>query len=581
MDRCFNNLSFQKIHFPRATDYSALLRDNRPFITVLVLAAAMNIYALSFPMSISYDEPTHLMAGLGLYVYIQDFWRRLSNIPIHIIVPGFLTALIVLLIFYKYRAGHSKRFHWAVSIVDLYDTKKPLFIMVLVTSLALYFLLVHGLPYHPDLVRFPPIGKLLYLVSYLTTGINFIGPRAVQLICYLFGSIYLYKSISLFRDKMTALLGSSIFLFSPLVFYYAHRGELASGNLFFIILISYLFIMFIRDVNDAYLVLCSLVISIGFLYKRTVLLMFFICLFYLIIYKVRNRNFNLKLHLLVLSISLVPVIPWLVIGKFYVWRKYEIVWSHLFSLDHLAAYFSIIPYQFSWVIFFLFVLSIIIVLMFRRDHLTLFYGFVFLSYYLFFTADIYGITFFRFSLTLQATIAIYLSLFISYIISKINMRYSFQLVYAALICFLILLCTIWQVSPLDARLVTYKNTAQRYFPVSDSMRWIRDNVRDGEKILILQVAPASLYRVKYGIARDKIVSFWYVLEEVSTPQKLRAYCKTNNISYIVFSHGPANRIPHNRAIIDYLRTNRHHEFAPAAEFNLDGNYINIYKLDGT
>ena len=107
------------------------------------------------------------------------------------------------------------------------------------------------------------------------------------------------------------------------------------------------------------------------------------------------------------------------------------------------------------------------------------------------------------------------------------------------------------------------------------MKWVKENVKDGEKILILRVTPATFYRDKYGINRDKIVDFWYDLEEVSTPDKLRTFYSKKKISYIMFSYG----FPDEMEIMKYLKEYRGNEFTEVVKFNLDENYIYIYKIN--
>lgn len=577
MDRWFKSLSIKKIYIPSLKDYLKFFNDNRPFIVVLLLAVSFHIFALSFPISLSYDEPTHLMAGLGLYVHIQNLWSTLSNIPLQAVVIGFLTAALLLMMYRKQKAICSRRVPRLSSLLTFYETKRTMFILLVFSLLAFYFLLVYGLPYHPNIVRFPPIGKLLYLFSYLTTGINFIGPRVVQLAFYSLSSVYLYKSILLYRDETTAFLGSSIFLFSPLVFFYAHRGELASGNIFFIIIISYLFIRFIRDGNDAYLILCSLFISIGFLYKRTTFLMLFICIVYLIILKVLHRKFCLFKYVKVMMLSLVPVVPWMIIAKFFVWRQYEIVWSHLFSLDTLSSYLLLIPSQASWIIFALFLPAVFVSFIWKKDHLTWFIGLLFITYYLFFTADIMK-EIDRYALVFYPFIALFTAQLISLLERKSIPAFLFKILCVVLIAYLALICTFFRPSSLNAKFVTYKNTSSRYFPTAKAMKWVKSNVKNNERILILHIPPALFYRDKYKIERHNIIDMWYKLDAIATPQELIAYCKKNDVSYIMFPHGTAHLIPHNKDILEYLEENQYNEFAPVINFNMDGNYIDIYRL---
>jgi hypothetical protein len=108
------------------------------------------------------------------------------------------------------------------------------------------------------------------------------------------------------------------------------------------------------------------------------------------------------------------------------------------------------------------------------------------------------------------------------------------------------------------------------------MKWVKDNVKEGEKILILRVASSIFYGDKYNIDRNKIIDFWHNLKEVSTPRQLKTFIRSNNISYIMFPYGPHHLMGHD--IIEYLKSNSGNEFTEAEKFTMGGNYIFIYKI---
>jgi hypothetical protein len=401
----------------------------------------------------------------------------------------------------------------------------------------------------------------------------------IQLIFYLLTAIYLYRTMNLFIGKEAALMGASVYLFSPLIFHYASLAEMGCGTVFFIVLISYYFLRYTKYTEVRDLLLTSFFIGIGFLYKRDILLMFFICSAYFFTIKITKKDTSLRMPIKILLLALIPAIPWLIIGKYFSLRNLEIIWSHLLSFDMLTSYLLLLPSQVSWIIFFLFIASVNFMLFARKTHLTMFFGLLFIAYYLFYTADSW-VKVDRFSMAFYPTIAVFLGQFISSIVNKINWKHSFNLTFSLLTIYLILICTIWKVSPINASYVMYRNIDSIYYPSDKAMKWVKDNIRDGEKILTLQIVPAVFYRDKYDIDRDRL--FYYGVNinfpELSSPQKLKAFCNKNKITHIMFIHGYNPLMSKSNNIIRYLKENLNSEFIEVMKFNLGNNFIYIYKL---
>lgn len=570
-------LSVDKPLFISFKGWSTHIRNNLWLFVLCSIAVILHIYPITFPILIDGDEASHLQGGLGLYVYTNNYWQNFFDFPIQYIIWA-LTGTILFLI-PIYQRNIRNIVNNLNTKFSRYESSVKFFPVFLIFGVFIaYFFLLRDLPYHKLLVREPPVAKLLYLISYLFLGISQIGPRILQIIFYVLSAIYLYRTIYLFRDKETALLGASIYLFSPLIFSFANFAELACGTIFFIILNSFYFLRFTKNMDNRDLLLTSFFIGLGFLYKREIFLMFFVCVSYLIITRIKHKGLNFFNTLKILSISLIPIIPWLIIGKLYTFRNYEIAWSHLFYFNTLISYFSMIPTQISWIIFYLFIVSVVWIFIDRQNTLSLFFGLIFSAYYLLYTADITQ-KIDRFSMAFYPTIAVFLSQFVADIAQRIRWQHVFKLFSLSLTFYLMLISTIWQMPSLKAEFVTYKNIESRYFPVDEAMKWVKDNVKEGEKILILRVAPSVFYRDKYGINRDRIVDFWYDLEGFSTPQKLKTFYKNNAISYIMFSYGPAYPTDKKTEILEYLRENPEREFIEVTRFNLDKNYIFVYKID--
>jgi hypothetical protein len=542
------------------------VKNNIGLVIICSVAVILHIYPISSPIYLVGDEALFIQGGLWIYDYFGAFWHEIAKYT-------FWVVIILALILSKKKsfsnddAGSSG--NKAGSLVNL------LLIFSVLCLLVIYFILIRNLPFNLSMLRYPPLQKLLYLVSYFLMGIEYIGPRLVQLIFYILSAVYLYRIINLFSDKETSLLGASIYLFSPIVFDYAHFAELACGVVFFIILVSYYFLRFLIYKDNRGLLLSSYFIGAGFLYKRDIFLMFFICCAYIILYKLKNRELRLNVPFKILSLSLVPIIPWMIIGNFFNWRNAGMSLSQFTSFDKVTAWVLMIPASVSWGVFFIFLLSILFVLVFKRDTVTLFFGLLFACFYVFYTAQYLG-QWIRMSSAFYPTIAIFLALFIQNISNKIKWKHSFKTIYFVLTCYMIVLCT---VPPLSAKLITYKDVKAQYFPNEKAMQWVRDNVKDGERILSLRFKPDLFYGDKYGIDKNKIISRWYDIKVFSTPEKLKAFCIENKASFILFPDGPSFLTRSgDRPIIEYLKENRNKGFIEIAKFSLKENYIYIYKL---
>lgn len=324
--------------------------------------------------------------------------------------------------------------------------------------------------------------------------------------------------------------------------------------------------------------LTTFFIGTGSLFKQDILLIFFICSFYLILRKLRNANEPLIIYLKVLLISLVPVVPWMIIGKLFNWRNYSVVWSHFSSPDLMSKYLSMIPTQTSWVFFALIVISISYVLIKKRNDLSMFFGFVFLAYYLFYTADFtvkYEVH--RFSVSLYPAIAVFLALFIHNIVKRIKWNYSFKIVWAVLSIYLIVLSS----SPSLSEPVLAKRSL--HFPSETAMRWVKKNVKNGEKILILRILSGPFYVAALDLNKNRFINMPYEINEVSTPDRLKQFCAQNGINYIMFPLNQ-NYLENDfewpgKELFKYIIANKHDEFMEILKFNIDDNNIFIYRVN--
>jgi hypothetical protein len=109
------------------------------------------------------------------------------------------------------------------------------------------------------------------------------------------------------------------------------------------------------------------------------------------------------------------------------------------------------------------------------------------------------------------------------------------------------------------------------------MQWVKENVKDREKILTLRIMPTLFYRDKYKIEKNKIVHYWYELEDVSTPEKLRKFVNKNGITYIMFPYSPEYPYSQHVPILQYLKENNENEFLLTSKFQRDKYSLHIYR----
>ncbi len=543
------------------------IKNHSGLAIICLIAAILHVYpVVTRPILIIADEALHLHGGLWIYKFIDSSSHKYFQLAFWVLI-----GLIVLLRMRENLWNYiSESFSKVLS--SNRATNYSLFIIFCVAAVYYYFL--QNWQYHPHMIRYPPLSRLMYLVLYSAFGINHLWPRILQVAFYLLGAIYLYRTILLYSDIRAALFGAAIYLFSPITFVYSTLAYLSSGTVLFVILSSYYFLRFLENENSRDIVLVSYVIGAGFLYKRGTFLMVFICAAYLIYCRLKNKDLHLSIYLKGMLLAIVPIIPWMIIGKYFTWRNFKITLSN-FIPPHgkVYSYLTLLPSDISWILFALFIISIIFIVKRKKDHLSQFFLFLFISYYFLFAIDL-GNRSPRLAMVFNPTISIFIALFLSYIVSKIRWKYSFRIIFIILLAYLIAICT---VPSLNA---TYLKSVEMIklesYPSEKAMNWVKDNVKGGEKIVTLRIMTALYYRDKYEIDKNKIIDFWYEIDEVSTPEKLKKFCIENEATYIMFPYGALYNKYY--PILKYLKENNENNFLKVMEYSLGDNFIFIYKF---
>ena len=524
-----------------------------------------------------------------IYNFLNSHWHRRFDLPVQ--YPAWLLLISLIGIFTQEKIVNqmSGLFNSGYSVYRSSRLVKFLFMVFLACAFLFYTKIVP--PYswrdHLTISGYPPLGTLLYLILYFLFGIKkiFLAPTIVQLAFYVLSGVFLYKTIYLFCKKETALLGAAIYMFSPLIFAYGAFGQLSSGTIFFIILVSYFFLKFIRDGENKDLILTLYFISIGCLYKRVVIIMFFVCCAYLIGQKLKQKDLRLINSIKILSLSFLSFMPWYLVGTR---GADDMTLSQISKFDSLYSAFSILSSQLSWPVFLLIPASIIFIIIFRRDRLSMFFGLVFIAYYVLFSGVQQQLTH-RYSMALYPTIAVFLAQFIYSAAHKIPWKHAFKLASFILIIYMAVL----SVTPRSAtNLVTFKYSdfEIQSFPFDDSVDWVLNETGDEKILTVLKQSNRLTSTAKnipmgkfYHLPLGHIFTIWPNNDYDLFRKKLMNILREHEISYIMFpvsnaeiAHPRSN--PKARLVMKYLKEDPYDDFIMTAKFNIVDNYIYIYKL---
>lgn len=588
LNRYFSFLTVGKPIIIKNIEWFKYIKNNAWLVLICSLSVVLHIHTFSFLINLG--EMPFLRQTFWMYDFMNGHWRQFFDFPIQYFFWGLIIFFVLLVKQKKMINFMSNHINKGFSVYGSNNLTKAFYIIIIFGFFNLYAYLF---PYYSwneamQILRYPPVSRFLYLITYSVSGVSDAGPRTVQLIFYTLSAVYLYRTIYLFREKEVALLGAGIYLFSPIIFSYAAQAALTSGTVFFIILISYYFLAFIKGQDNRDLLLTTYFIGVGFLYKRVVLLMFIICLAYLLLSMARKREWASILHLKILILSLIPVLPWLRIGS----SVFEPLWHRLISFDSLITYSLMIQSQVSWIIFIMLLFSFIFIFFTKRDDVPLFFGLLFIAYYLFFTITKNAEFNHRYVTAFYPAIAYFLAQFIFSITKRIRWKYTFKLASSVLTIYLIIICMIPRAS---SNIITYKykDFETQYYPIDKATEWIKNRTGNKEKIVGLHFTTdytfylQRIYPNRNLINQDRLIFRGYGAEKsFYRLQNLKKYCYARKISYVMLPYSPNNAPPsagnpiERQTITKYLKNamDMDDEFIEAAKFNIEDNFIVIYKV---
>ena len=514
-------------------------KQNRGLLFLLAFSALLRLYPMTLPITSLGDEHYHSYVSVPLI----NFLERNLPFPLPLFTWALLLAAILTCMLGKRKVEAGREGRKLVK-------RGNKFMVAIGLSLGyLYFYglirsgLLEQLGPTEHLFRFPPLGKGISFIFYSLFGVSEFTARLPQLLFSLLAGIYIYRLVKLFRSPATALLAASILLFLPIFFHFGSSAYLASGVIFFVISSSFYFLRYLQRDRFSDLILSSYLLSLGFLYKRVLLIMLFVFLAYLLIYEMKGwknkAGQKLKLYAQVGWLTLVPIIPWLIIGYRYVERNWHPLFSHLTSWSTATAVLRQIPQAASYPFFILFLVGLAYSLWRKRDRLTIFLLIWISLYYLFITLDTHYFDI-RLNLPLYPALVIIVAQLMGEPLSQLKNRKVFSSLCFLFAGYLAIASTLVNFSPLRPEYTVLTNIKVGYLPYDQVFLYVKEHLPRGSRILATTgTEPSHFYLSLLGI-QDEFVWYrenWVGSREEQTLDNLYDFCRENNFSYVVFPRG--------------------------------------------
>lgn len=519
--------------------FGEILRRNRGLFFLLAFSAALRLYPMTLPITSLGDEHYHSYVSVPLINFIErDLPFSLSLFTWFLLLATILTCILGKR---KVEVGGEGRKRLKRG------NKFMVAIGLFLGYLYFYGLIRSGLLEQlgplEHLFRFPPLGKSISFAFYSLFGVSEFTARLPQLLFSLGAGIYIYRLVKLFRSPDTALLAAAILLFLPAFFRFGTLAYLDSGVIFFVIGSSFYFLRYLQRDRFLDLILSSYLLSLGFLYKRILLIMLFIFLAYLLIYEMKvwkkKAGQKLKLYAQVGWLTLVPIMPWLIIGYRYAGRNFYPFFSHLTSWSTASAVWRQIPQAASYPFFILFLVGLAYSLWRKRDRLTVFLLTWISLYYLFITLDTHYFDI-RLNLSLYPPMVIIVAQLMGEPLSRLKKRKVLSGLGFLFVGYMAIASTLVNFSPLKPEFTILTNVKGGYLPYDQVFLYVKEYLPRGSRILATQgTEPSHFYLSLLGI-EDKFVWYrenWVASREEQTLDNLYDFCRENNFSYVVFPLG--------------------------------------------
>lgn len=470
-------------------------------IPIWIVFIALQIYPMAFlPITAGGDEHYHAYIAIPPIIAISDFLKD-AGLSFRMVIWGIAALLFLSLIIVRNKIRY-KKFPMALPAKNgiILITAGICILPVYIWALNHSRFLDKGI-YYEHIYRFPPLSKIALFLVYSFLGVGEYQSRVTSLIFCLLTSFLIYRLVRLFRDKTTAYVAAVLFLFIPLVFYYAHLAYLDMGGAFFITLCFYYFLKYRKREMPIDLYWSGLWGGIGFLYRRPVLMAVILMVFFYFLEVLIHRDKKKFLPgIRAYSTSVILILPWFILGNLFS-TAYPQDFTNWFSLPTTGYQFIKIPSQATVVIFLLFVTAVFYGLIRKRDYLTWlclgWYGgwYIFVTSMRAYFAD-------RFMVVTYIPISILIAQFING-----GCRHSFlkYVVVSILGIYLVMSCTLVPTALVNPQYCIRTDLSTGYLPYDDAFRYISKNLPPESKIVATMVCePSHFYACLYGIDMNRI-----------------------------------------------------------------------------
>lgn len=462
-------------------------------IPVWIVFIALQIYPMAFlPITTGGDEHYHAYIAIPPIMAISDFLKD-ARLSFRIIAWG-VTLLLFLSIIMAKRLTFANKFRRIFQVTSVF------LLLIFVWKLTHSHFLDKAI-YYEHIYRFPPFGKMASFLVYSFFGVGEYQSRIPSLIFCILTSFFIYRLVYLYRNKTVGYAASILFLFIPLVFYYARLAYLDMGGAFFMTLSFYYFLKFKKSGVSLGLYWSSLWGSVGFLYRRPVLMAVILIAFFYFLEVLKDKDKKrFYLGIKAYSISLFLILPWFILCNLFS-TKYPYDLKNWLSLSKISHQFIKIPSHATLMVFLLFVVAVIYGLIKKRDYLTWSCLGLYGGWYVF-IASTWAYFVDRYMVGTYVPISIIIAQFIDD-----NLRHPF--IKCGIISFigayLAMNCILIPTQLVNSEYCVKTDSETGYLPYDEAFRYVAKNLPPGSKIVATMVCePSHFYACLYGIDMNRI-----------------------------------------------------------------------------